>query len=186
MAGNLFWWRGWSECITKQNSRIPDFMQKMGADDEILESINYLNSKQCNVFNGIYNQRICKHDGVNSKPLHIFLSGSEGTGKSDLVKTIYKFVLKTLLINCKELEKIRVFLLEPTGISAVNIARKTTYSALAIKPAAELLGLGDKLKACLRKKLSEVKLLMINKVSVSLAIVEWYRCQVVWNLFNKY
>ena len=75
-----------------------------------------------------------KHDGVDSKPLHIFLSGSEGKGKSDLVKTIYNFVLKTLLFNCKELEKIKVFLLEPTGISAVNIARKTTYSALAIKP----------------------------------------------------
>ena len=113
-----------------------------------------------------------KHDGVNSEPLHIFLSGSEGTGKSHLVKTTYNFVLKTLLFNCKELEKLRVFLLGPTGISAVNIARKTTYSALTIKPGAKLLGLGDKLKASLRKRLSEVKLVMIDKVSVSLAIVE--------------
>ena len=113
-----------------------------------------------------------KHDGVNSETLHIFLSGSEGTGKSHLVKTTYNFVLKTLLFNCKELEKLRVFLLGPTGISAVNIARKTTYSALTIKPGAKLLGLGDKLKASLRKRLSEVKLVMIDKVSVSLAIVE--------------
>ena len=74
-----------------------------------------------------------KHDGPISKPVHILLSGSEVTGKSYLVKTTRNFALKSLLFNCKELEKLRVFLLGSTGISAVNTARKTTHSALGIK-----------------------------------------------------
>ena len=40
-------------------------------------------------------------------------------------------------------------MLEPTGISAVNIGRTTIHSGLGIKPGAKLLGLNDKSKAAL-------------------------------------
>ena len=45
-----------------------------------------------------------KYDGHNSEPVHIFLSGSEGTGKSHLVKVIYNSISKTLLYQCKDPE----------------------------------------------------------------------------------
>ena len=36
-----------------------------------------------------------KYDGHNGESIHIFLSGSEGTGKPHLVKVIYSAISKT-------------------------------------------------------------------------------------------
>lgn len=65
---------------------------------------------------------------INS--FHIFLSGSGGTGKSLLVKTVYKVVSTELLYHYKEPDKLRVLLLGPTGICTVNIGRKANHSGL--------------------------------------------------------
>ena len=51
--------------------------------------------------------------------------GSGGTGKSHLVKVIYKAISKTLLYHCKDPEKPKALLLGPAGISAVNIGGST-------------------------------------------------------------
>ena len=53
-------------------------------------------------------------------------------------------------------------MLEPTGISAVNIGRTTIHLGLGIKPGVKLLGLNDKSKAALINRLSEVKCFMID------------------------
>ena len=57
-------------------------------------------------------------------------------------------------------------MLGPTGISAVNIGGTTIHSGLGIKPGAKLLGLNDKSKAALRNRLSEVKFLIIDELSM--------------------
>ena len=103
-----------------------------------------------------------KCNGHEVEPLHIFLSGSRGAGKSHSGKVIYKAISKALLYHCKDPEKLRVLLLGPTAISAVNIGGTTTHSGLGTKPGTRLLGLNDKSKATLRSRLSEVKLLMID------------------------
>ena len=72
-------------------------------------------------------------------PVHVFSSCSGGTGKSHLVKTIYQAISKELLCHSKEPDKPRVFLLVPTGISAVNISRTRIHSRLGIKPGANYL-----------------------------------------------
>ena len=51
----------------------------------------------------------------------------------------------------------------PTGISAVNIGGTTIHSGLGIKPGVKLLGLSDKMKASLRNKLAEVKMVTIDE-----------------------
>ena len=107
-----------------------------------------------------------KYDGQDVEPVHIFLLGSGGTGKSNLVKVIYNAISKTLLYHCKDTEKPKVLLLGPTGISAVNIGGTTIHSGLAIKPGTKLLGLNDKSKVDLRNRLSDVKLLIIDKLSM--------------------
>ena len=107
-----------------------------------------------------------KCNGHNVEPIHIFLSGSGGTGKSNLVKVIYNAISKTLLYPCKDPEKPRVLLLGPTGISSGNIGGTTIYSGLGIKPGIRLLGLNEKSKAALRNKLSEVKFLIIDELSM--------------------
>ena len=54
----------------------------------------------------------------------------------------------------------------PTGISAVNIVGTIIHSGLGIKPGVKLLGLSDKMKASLRNKSSEVKMVIIDEFSM--------------------
>ena len=107
-----------------------------------------------------------KYDGHNFQPIHIFLSCSGGTGKSHLVKVIYNAISKTLLYHYKDPEKTSVLLLGPTGISAGNIRGTTIYSGLETKLGIRLLSLNDKSKAALKNSLSEVKFLIIDKLSM--------------------
>ena len=143
-------------------------MPQILPDDEIAKGILSLNSKQKKVFNVVHTwaKSYVKYDGHDVEPVHIFLSGSGGTGKSHLVKVIYNAISKTLLYHCKHPEKPRVLLLGPTGISAVNIGGATIHTGLAIKPGTKLLGLNDKSKVALRNRLSEMKSLIIDKLSM--------------------
>ena len=145
-------------------------MPQISPDGEIAKGVNSLNSKQREVFNVVHNRAkdYAKCNGHNVEPVYIFLSGSGSTGKSHLVKVIYNAILKTLLYHCKDPEKPRVLLLGPTGISAVNIGGTTIHSGLGIKPGIKLLGLNDKSKAALRNKLSEVKYLIIDELSIGI------------------
>ena len=153
---------------TNKMSTIPIFMPQILPDGEIAKSVNSLNSKQREVFNVVHKwaKDYVKCNGHNFEPVYIFLSGIGGTGKSHLVKVIYNAISKTLLYHCKDPEKPRVLLLGPTGISAVNIGGTTIHSGLGIKPGIKLLGLNDKPKAALRNKLSEVKFLIIDELSM--------------------
>ena len=100
------------------------------------------------------------------EPIHIFLSESGGTGKSHLIKTICQSVSKELSYHGGDPDKSRTLLLGPTGILAVNIGGTTIHSALGIKPGIKLIALSDKAKAILPNKFSEVKMLIIDKISV--------------------
>ena len=124
--------------------------------------------KQRKVFNvfHIWANDCAKCNGYDVEPVQIFLSGSRETGKAALVKLLYIAITKGFVYHCKDSGKSRVLLLEPTGISPVNIGGTTIGSDLGIKPKTNLLGLNDKSKAALRNRLSEVKLLMIDKLSM--------------------
>ena len=95
-----------SEEERNKTSGLFDFMPQILPDDEIAEGINSLNSNQREVFNVVHSwsKDYLKYDGHNIAPIHIFLSGSGGTGKSHLVKVIYNAISKTLLYHCKDLE----------------------------------------------------------------------------------
>ena len=58
-------------------------MQQILPDEEIATGINSLNSKQRGAFNVVHSwtQNYVKYDGHDVEPVHIFLSGHEGTGK---------------------------------------------------------------------------------------------------------
>ena len=74
-----------------------------------------------------------------------------------MVKTIYQTISEESLYHSKEPDKPRVLLLGPIGISAINIGGTTIHSGL---------GISDNMKACLRNKLSEVKMVIINEISM--------------------
>ena len=152
---------------TEQNSQVHesnlasrDFIPKIATDDEIPANIRSLDKRQRMVFDVLHQSARNYVKNVSSKKnlqinlIHIFLSGSGGSGNSHLVKTIYQVVSTELLYHSKEPDKPRVLLLGPTGTSAVNICGTTIHSGLGIKPGVKLLGLSDKMKARLRNKLS--------------------------------
>ena len=104
-----------------------------------------------------WTKKYVKCNGHNVEPIQIFRSCNRGAGKSNLVKVIFNATSKTLLYHCKDPEKPRVLLLDPTGISAVNIGRTTVDSGLGVIPGIRILGLNHKSKAALRNKLLELK-----------------------------
>ena len=125
------------------NLAIPHFIPRVMTFDEVLESINSLNSMQNGVFNVFHNsvKEYGKYNGFNIKPVHTLLSGTGDTGKSHLVKSTCNTVSEILPINCKKTDKPRVLLLGPTGISAINIGETTIHCTLGIKLGVKLSGL---------------------------------------------
>ena len=153
------------ETETNKTSTILNFMPTILTDDDITEGIISWNSKQKEVFNAVHKWSR-KYNGDYVEPVHIFLSDSGGTGKSHLVKVIYKAISKTLLYYCKDPEKPGVHLPGPIGILAVNIVGTTIHSGFESKPGTRLPCLNNKSKAALRNRLLGVKCLSINALSL--------------------
>ena len=61
---------------SSKNSAIPNFIPRIMVDDEILESINSLNSNRRNIFNIVHNciKEYANHKGASVKPVNIFFS----------------------------------------------------------------------------------------------------------------
>ena len=89
---------------TNENSAIFSFMPKILRDDEIAEGINFLKSKQREIFNIVHKwaKDFVKCNGYNVEPQRLFLSISESTDKSHLVKVIYNTMSKILFYHCKD------------------------------------------------------------------------------------
>ena len=71
-----------------------------------------------------------------------------------------------MLYYCRDPGRPRICLLGPGGISVVNIDGTIIYSGLGVKSGSKLFGLNDKSKAVLRNKLSQVKFLIKDYLSV--------------------
>ena len=65
------------------------------------------------------------------EPLHIFLTGKGGCGKSHLIRAIYHSITKMLGYHDKDMEKPRVMLLAPTGVAAINIGGTLLFILIA-------------------------------------------------------
>ena len=102
-------------------------------------------------------------------PLHNFLTGNAGCGKSFLTKVLYQSLFKTFSYRNSESEKAKVLLLAPTGVGAINIGGATIHTDLNIPVGCfgkHLSPLSDKMISMLRNRLSEVKVIIIDEVSM--------------------
>ena len=92
---------------TNKLSALPNFMPQILPDDEVVKGTNSLNLKQRQVFNVVHTwvKDYVKFDGHSVETIHIFLSGSGGTSKSYLVKTLSSTISKTSLFHCKSPRK---------------------------------------------------------------------------------
>ena len=157
------------------NDAIPASAPTVMSDDELNVKIGTLNQKQREYFDIIYNwakrfvQNLSAVSKVDIKPLYIFLTGGAGTGKSHLVKTIYHTLTKTFSYRAMTLDKPKVLLVAPTGVAAVNIDGTTIHTALGIpvgRYGKNLPKLNDKKRSALRNSLCELRVLIIDEISM--------------------
>ena len=160
------------ECVQSITFHDPlSSVQDMVNDTEINQNVRSLNNEQREVFNVIYKwgRDFIKNLSVGLPseilPFYIFLTGGAGVGKSHLIKTIFMSMTKLLLRHGGSPNKPRVLLLAPTGVAAININGTTIHSGLGIV-CGRFLPLNDKTKVSLRNKLSEIKIIIIDEISM--------------------
>ena len=107
-------------------------------DEELNSKIRSLNDKQRKSFDLAHGWAKKSLNNLSSlaptaiDPLHIFLTGNAGCGKSFLTKVLYQSLSKTFSYRNSELEKAKVLLLGPTGVAAINIGGTTIHAGLNI------------------------------------------------------
>ena len=147
---------------------------KLPATPDIIinENIRSLNMKQREVFNFKHKW---SRDYIKSlrfkvikkvKSFHIFITGCAGVGKSHLISTIFLSLNKVLGYKGGNADKPRILLFAPTGVVAIKINGTTIHSGLRINVGSKLYPLNDQQCAALRNKLSEVRLITIDEISM--------------------
>ena len=126
------------DAVVLDDTCVPATTAPIMSDNELNTKILSLNQKQREYFEVVYNwaRRFVKYLSslTNTKinPLHIFLTGGAGTGKSHLIKTIYHALTEVFSYRAMTLDKPKVFLVAPTGVAAVNIDGMTIHTSLGI------------------------------------------------------
>ena len=100
------------------------------------------------------------------KAFHIFLTGGAGAGESHLTKTIFMSISKLLSYKGGDPEKQRILILAPTVVEAVNNDGTLIHTALGINLGHKLYPLNDRQREILRNKLSEIKFIIIDEISM--------------------
>ena len=142
------------------------------SDNIIKEKIRSLNMNQREVFNFIHKWSKDYFKSLRCKVIkklkscHIFITGGAGVGKSHLIKTIFLSLNKVLGYKGGHAHKPRILLLAPTGVAAININGIAIHSGLGINAGSKLYPLNDQQGAALRNKLSEVRLIITDKISM--------------------
>ncbi|XP_057310099.1 uncharacterized protein LOC130648095 [Hydractinia symbiolongicarpus] len=162
---------------------------------ELNPMISSLNYKQRQVFDLVYDwacryiKNLSAIRKIEVTPLYIFLTGAGGCGKSHLIKTIYQAMSKVLSYKSKDLNKPKVFLVAPTSVAAININGTTIHTAFGIPVGhfgKNLPRLNDKRRSTLRNKLSELKAIIVDEISmvsnlqlfyIHLRLIEIFACR---------
>ena len=107
---------------------------------------------------------------VKPDPFHIFLTGTVGCGKSHLLTTIKFYLQKSLTYGSKHIGKEKLLMLALTDLAAVNVDGSTIHSTLGISvdysSAKCVSKLSEKRRCFLREKLSELKVIIIDEISM--------------------
>ncbi|KAK7940387.1 hypothetical protein WMY93_003713 [Mugilogobius chulae] len=117
--------------ITKENVQHIEKANIM-TRQEGLDLVRTLNEQQMTIFNKIRKWCINKIQGKNPPPLHIFISGGAGTGKSHLIRALQYEATRLLAPLCSAPDSTSVLLAAPTGIAAYNLKTTTIHSMFSI------------------------------------------------------
>ena len=141
----------------------------------IRKAICSLNLRQRKAFNIVCHWARNKLKQMNSvfenvvEPLHLFITGGSGVGKSHLLKILISFLTKTFNLYSGTSDNKKILLLAPTGVAALNIDGTTIHSGLGINPNCNTYGMG-KLSKALKSKLGcdylEIAAVVIDEISI--------------------
>ena len=102
------------------------------------------------------------------QPIHLLITESAVIGKSHLLVTIRHFLVKSLSYNEGSVDKVRVLMLVPTGVTAVGVDGATIHSALALSPKRNysegIPELSDKKRCMLQNKYSQLSVIIIDEI----------------------
>ena len=165
-----------SNLLFEESSLLPSYTAPiLMSDNELNSKKQLLNQKQLKLFNKIqswakkYVQNKLTADPLEYEPLHIFLTGNAVCGKSLLMRLIYQSLTKILSYRSILVDKPKALLMAPTGVATINIDGTTTHTAFNIPVGhfgSNLPPLSDKLKSSLRNRLSELKMIIIDEISM--------------------
>ena len=151
------------------------YSQPSAITDELLrESVRSLNRKQRFAYDLVLSwcRNVTKNVNCLSKdtiePIHLFITGGAGSGKSHLIRAMYHTAVNMFKYCTTNPALPTVLLTAPTGVAAVNISGTTVNTALAIpKEAGSTLSpLSDQKKTFLRQSLSELRLIVVDELSM--------------------
>ena len=117
---------------------LSSFQPSQADDDSSHSLVRSLNKKQRDAYEIVLKWCRDKVKSLNSEkpyktaPIHLFITGGAGAGKSHVIKTIYQTATKTFRHGLEDPDKPSVLLLAPTGVAAINIGGNTINSGLAI------------------------------------------------------
>nr|XP_057929526.1 uncharacterized protein LOC131129730 [Doryrhamphus excisus] len=133
-----------------------------------LALIRSLNNTQMDIFYKIRQWCLDKVGGRKPEPLHLFITGGAGTGKSHLIKAIQYEATRLLSTMCRQPDNISVCLAAPTGIAAYNLNATTIHSTLSIGKDTRLpyTPLGEETVNSLRAKFADLQILIIDEISI--------------------
>ena len=148
------------------------------SDDCLHETIRSLNQMQRYTYNHVLSW--CRNTVKNMNcnypekvdPVYLFISGGAGAGagagKSHLIRAVYQSAVKTFRCVNNNPELPTVLLMAPTGVAAVNIGGTTINTALAIPKdiGDNITAMSDQKKTQMRLMLKELKLLILDEVSM--------------------
>jgi DNA replication protein DnaC len=159
----------------QQNPGISVHQQPSDISDDLLrESVRSLNKKQRLAYDTVLSWCRTKMSNLNSlkpqkvDPMHLFITGGAGSGKSHLIKTIYHTATKTFRQAPMNPEFPTVLLMAPTGVAAININGTTINTALAIpkETGDNVPAMSDQKKTQFRLSLSQLKIIIIDEISM--------------------
>ncbi|XP_062569582.1 uncharacterized protein LOC134231612 [Saccostrea cucullata] len=136
--------------------------------EEILPLLRSLNDKQKQVFYIVREWCLRKVDERKVAPLHIFVTGGAGTGKSHLIKTIQYEASRIFEKIASSPSELSVLLTAFTGTAAFNIGGNTIHHVFSLTKALPIPyePLKEQSLSAMRVKLASLQILVIDEVSM--------------------
>ncbi|XP_055084859.1 uncharacterized protein LOC117386041 [Periophthalmus magnuspinnatus] len=130
--------------------------------------VKTLNEQQLSIFYKVRQWCLDKVAGNNPEPLHVFITGGAGTGKSHLIRAIQYEASRLFAPICHSPDNVSVLLTAPTGIAAYNLQAATIHTTFSIGTNVSLpyTPLGEEKINTLRVKYMDLQIVIIDEVSM--------------------